>query len=351
MNNDGGGIFSFLPIAGSTPRFEALFGTPHGTDLSAAAALGDARFTRAETPASSPPRSRTPAVRGSASSRRGSSTAPPTSRFTRRSERPWPVRSRRAAHEPARPRVLGRRFAPAADPRIHREPRAPGTTCGRCSVRASASSRRTCRVTARALSRRTPPSTVRWSSCSRCSTRTGLERVDVAGYSLGARVALGLGLRAPERVGRLVLESGSPGLRRRRERGERRRDDAALAEVIERDGLEAFVRRWEALPLFDGLRRLPEELRTRPPRAAALAPPGGAGRLAPRAVPGRPAELLGAAVDAARAVAAAHRGPRPEVHRHRPGHGGGDAAGLGPRLPRRGARATSGVASRNGPAR
>jgi 2-succinyl-5-enolpyruvyl-6-hydroxy-3-cyclohexene-1-carboxylate synthase len=51
VNNDGGGIFSFLPIAGSTPRFEALFGTPHGTDLSAAAALGEARFTRVETPA------------------------------------------------------------------------------------------------------------------------------------------------------------------------------------------------------------------------------------------------------------------------------------------------------------
>ena len=91
----------------------------------------------------------------------------------------------------------------------------------------------------------------------------GLERVDVAGYSLGARVALGLCLRAPDRVGRLVLESGSPGLRRRRERGERRRDDAVLAEIIERDGLEAFVRRWEALPLFDGFRTLPAELRAR----------------------------------------------------------------------------------------
>jgi 2-succinyl-6-hydroxy-2,4-cyclohexadiene-1-carboxylate synthase len=90
---------------------------------------------------------------------------------------------------------------------------------------------------------------------------TGLERVDVAGYSLGARVALALALRAPERVSRLVLESGSPGLRHRRERGERRRDDAALAEVIERDGLEAFVQRWEALPLFDGLRKLPEPLK------------------------------------------------------------------------------------------
>ena len=87
-----------------------------------------------------------------------------------------------------------------------------------------------------------------------------IERVDVAGYSLGARVALGLCLRAPERVGRLVLESGSPGPRRRRERGERRRDDAALAKVIERD-LEAFVRRWEELPIFEGLRRLPDALR------------------------------------------------------------------------------------------
>ena len=91
----------------------------------------------------------------------------------------------------------------------------------------------------------------------------GLERVDVGGYSLGARVALGLCLRAPERVGRLVLESGNPGLRRRRDRGERRREDAALAEVIERDGLEAFVRRWEALSLFDGLRSLPVDVRVR----------------------------------------------------------------------------------------
>lgn len=36
-NNDGGGIFSFLPIAGTIPRetFERYFLTPHGTDLSA----------------------------------------------------------------------------------------------------------------------------------------------------------------------------------------------------------------------------------------------------------------------------------------------------------------------------
>jgi 2-succinyl-5-enolpyruvyl-6-hydroxy-3-cyclohexene-1-carboxylate synthase len=30
LNNDGGGIFSYLPIAQATPHFESLFGTPHG---------------------------------------------------------------------------------------------------------------------------------------------------------------------------------------------------------------------------------------------------------------------------------------------------------------------------------
>ena len=33
-NNDGGGIFSFLPQAGVVPDFERAFGTPHGVDLS-----------------------------------------------------------------------------------------------------------------------------------------------------------------------------------------------------------------------------------------------------------------------------------------------------------------------------
>ena len=46
VNNDGGGIFHFLPIADRTPHFEALFGTPHGVDLTHVAALAGANLHR-----------------------------------------------------------------------------------------------------------------------------------------------------------------------------------------------------------------------------------------------------------------------------------------------------------------
>ena len=44
INNDGGGIFSFLPQAADPLHFERLFGTPHGLDFAPAAALYGARY-------------------------------------------------------------------------------------------------------------------------------------------------------------------------------------------------------------------------------------------------------------------------------------------------------------------
>jgi 2-succinyl-6-hydroxy-2,4-cyclohexadiene-1-carboxylate synthase len=73
---------------------------------------------------------------------------------------------------------------------------------------------------------------------------------DVIGYSMGARVALAHALSRPDLVRRLVLISGSPGLRRRKERVARRLADAQLAREIERDGADDFLSRWDALPLF-----------------------------------------------------------------------------------------------------
>lgn len=50
VNNDGGGIFSFLPVAQHRAPFETLFGTPHGLSFDAAAGLVGARYLRPESP-------------------------------------------------------------------------------------------------------------------------------------------------------------------------------------------------------------------------------------------------------------------------------------------------------------
>ncbi len=49
LNNDGGGIFHFLPVAGETDAFEEHVATPHGLDFAHAAALYDCGFERPET--------------------------------------------------------------------------------------------------------------------------------------------------------------------------------------------------------------------------------------------------------------------------------------------------------------
>ena len=46
LNNDGGGIFSFLPQTGDPEHFEALFGTPHGLDFRPLAQMYGARYER-----------------------------------------------------------------------------------------------------------------------------------------------------------------------------------------------------------------------------------------------------------------------------------------------------------------
>lgn len=48
INNDGGGIFSFLPQASERTYFEPLFGTPHGLNFSHAARLYDAAYAKVQ---------------------------------------------------------------------------------------------------------------------------------------------------------------------------------------------------------------------------------------------------------------------------------------------------------------
>jgi len=86
-----------------------------------------------------------------------------------------------------------------------------------------------------------------------------MPRAAVVGYSMGGRVALFLAASAPARVSALILESASPGIADEGERTKRAADDAGLADVIEREGVPAFVDRWERLPLFATQARLPAE--------------------------------------------------------------------------------------------
>ncbi|MGE7880254.1 2-succinyl-5-enolpyruvyl-6-hydroxy-3-cyclohexene-1-carboxylic-acid synthase [Peribacillus muralis] len=48
INNDGGGIFSFLPIANEKEHFEMLFGTPHGLDFSHTAKLYGGKYNKVQ---------------------------------------------------------------------------------------------------------------------------------------------------------------------------------------------------------------------------------------------------------------------------------------------------------------
>ncbi len=48
VNNDGGGIFHRLPIAGIDPPFTELFLTPHGLHFEHAAAMHGLRYARVE---------------------------------------------------------------------------------------------------------------------------------------------------------------------------------------------------------------------------------------------------------------------------------------------------------------
>jgi 2-succinyl-6-hydroxy-2,4-cyclohexadiene-1-carboxylate synthase len=88
------------------------------------------------------------------------------------------------------------------------------------------------------------------------------DAVRVVGYSMGARLALGLALRNPAAVTELVLESSTAGIEDAGERARRKADDDDLADFIEREGMEKFVDRWERHPTLASLRPLAAQLRS-----------------------------------------------------------------------------------------
>lgn len=93
--------------------------------------------------------------------------------------------------------------------------------------------------------------------------RLKIDRADVAGYSMGGRAALHLALRSQDRVRRLVLIGATAGIESTPEREARAASDLALADLLDAQGIEAFVNYWEASPIFETQRSLPAPTRAR----------------------------------------------------------------------------------------
>ena len=92
------------------------------------------------------------------------------------------------------------------------------------------------------------------------TTRFGNAPVHLAGYSLGARVALMMMATAPQRFISATLIGVNPGLADEAERAERRAADAKWTELLER-GIEPFVEAWERLPRGAAPARRPADTR------------------------------------------------------------------------------------------
>ena len=81
-----------------------------------------------------------------------------------------------------------------------------------------------------------------------------VERTHLVGYSQGGRVALSVAAAHPERLLSLTTIGAHAGLDEPA-RTARRAEDRALADRIEREGVDWFAAYWAARPLFAGLSR------------------------------------------------------------------------------------------------
>lgn len=84
--------------------------------------------------------------------------------------------------------------------------------------------------------------------------------VHLAGYSMGGRLGFGLLARHRPLFASATLVGARLGLEDAAERRRRIADDQALADRIERQGVESFVDHWQGLALFASQQRLPPEV-------------------------------------------------------------------------------------------
>ena len=85
------------------------------------------------------------------------------------------------------------------------------------------------------------------------------EKIFVAGYSMGGRVALSFATTYPDDVKGVILESSTAGIRNDEERQKRYELDLKLAEFIETHTLDEFIEMWSDQELFNTQRRFSNE--------------------------------------------------------------------------------------------
>ena len=255
LDNDGGGIFSHLPVVRHAGPFEPLFGTPQGCDLEAlsrvtgadhrvARSLDEVAALAAETFANGGVRviqwrtDREATVREQAAVTGLPGVHADTVAAGGLSWRVW-----RRGLGPEAPLLLlhgftgtGAFWTPVAN-------LLPGRTCLFPDLPGHGGTDAPCPPEAWRLDRASD-------ALAALLDTLGHSRIDLAGYSMGGRLALAFALRHPHRVASLCLIGATPGIADGAERARRCEEDLALAATIERDGIEAFSRRWEANPLF-----------------------------------------------------------------------------------------------------
>ena len=107
------------------------------------------------------------------------------------------------------------------------------------------------------------PEPASWSAAVAQLCKALPEGAVLAGYSMGARLALAAALQAGPHLRGALLIGGHVGLAGAAERAERAALDAQRAAALRAGSLASFVAEWEALPLFVSQRRLPEALQAR----------------------------------------------------------------------------------------
>jgi 2-succinyl-6-hydroxy-2,4-cyclohexadiene-1-carboxylate synthase len=105
-----------------------------------------------------------------------------------------------------------------------------------------------------------PASADFWAEVERLAALTPRSRT-LFGYSLGARLGLGLLARYPARFEHAVLVSANPGLPSEAARARRRAEDDGFVRLLRERGLAAFVSAWEEQPLWRTQRALSDAAR------------------------------------------------------------------------------------------